>query len=85
MTQPDIIQTILKDSDYHLTLFTEDEINALCNKTAIKIVGDKYSEKDCIRVVDIILLSQNAAILTAVPPCTRHFKKPKTVLPNNGT
>ena len=29
MTQQDIIQTILKDSNYHLTLFTDAEINAL--------------------------------------------------------
>lgn len=26
MTQPDIIQTILKDSNYHLDLFDESEI-----------------------------------------------------------
>ncbi|MHA1355492.1 MAG: hypothetical protein ACTSR1_10000 [Candidatus Heimdallarchaeota archaeon] len=40
MTQPDIIQEILKDSNYHLSLFTEDEINALrgnilCNRGEI--------------------------------------------------
>ncbi|MCH9661920.1 MAG: N-6 DNA methylase [Bacteroidetes bacterium] len=29
MTQPDIIQTILKDSNYHLDLFTTEEIEAL--------------------------------------------------------
>ena len=29
MTQPDIIQTILKDSNYHLALFSTDEIDAL--------------------------------------------------------
>ena len=29
MTQPDIIQTILKDSNYHLDLFDESEIQAL--------------------------------------------------------
>ena len=36
MTQPDIIQTILKDTDYHLTLFTEDEINDLRDRIIIK-------------------------------------------------
>ncbi len=36
MTQPDIIQTILKDTDYHLTLFTEDEINKLRDRICIK-------------------------------------------------
>ncbi|MCP4091244.1 MAG: hypothetical protein GY746_15850 [Gammaproteobacteria bacterium] len=29
MTQPDIIQTILKDSNYHLALFSVSEIEAL--------------------------------------------------------
>ena len=29
MTQPDIIQTILKDSNYHLDLFTDTEVQAL--------------------------------------------------------
>ena len=36
MTQPNILQTILKDSDYKLTLFTEDEINALRDKIFVK-------------------------------------------------
>lgn len=29
MTQVGILQTILKDSNYHLSLLTEDEVNAL--------------------------------------------------------
>ena len=41
MAQPDIIQTILKDSDHHPTLFTEDEINALCDEVFIKTVRGK--------------------------------------------
>ena len=36
MTQEDIIQTILKDSNYHLSLFSDDEIAALNNKINIK-------------------------------------------------
>ena len=36
MTQPDIIQTVLKDSDYHLTFFAENEIDALRDKVFIK-------------------------------------------------
>ncbi|PKL52262.1 MAG: SAM-dependent methyltransferase [Nitrospira bacterium HGW-Nitrospira-1] len=36
MTQEDIIQTILKDSNYHLSLFSDDEIAALSNKINIK-------------------------------------------------
>ena len=36
MEQPDIIQTILKDSNYHLTLFTDDEIDVLREKVFTK-------------------------------------------------
>ncbi len=36
MTQPDIIQTILKDSSYHLSLFREDEIEDLCDGIIVK-------------------------------------------------
>lgn len=36
MTQGDIIQTILKDSNYHLSLFTNNEIEALRDKVFIK-------------------------------------------------
>ena len=32
MTQPDIIQTILKDSNYHLELFDKSEIQNLRQK-----------------------------------------------------
>ena len=41
MTQPDIIQTILKDSNYHLDLFTDDEIQELRKKIFIKPVRGK--------------------------------------------
>ena len=41
MTQPDIIQTILKDSNYDFTLFTEDEINGLRNRIVTKTVRGK--------------------------------------------
>lgn len=36
MTQGDIIQTTLKDSNYHLSLFSEEEITALRGKIIIK-------------------------------------------------
>ncbi|HBR21058.1 MAG TPA: SAM-dependent methyltransferase, partial [Nitrospiraceae bacterium] len=36
MTQEDIIQTILKDSNYHLSIFSEEEINTLSKKIVIK-------------------------------------------------
>ena len=41
MTQSDIIQTILKDSDYHLSLFKDDEIDSLRDRIFIKTVRDK--------------------------------------------
>ncbi|MFQ5687902.1 MAG: restriction endonuclease subunit R, partial [Candidatus Scalindua sp.] len=41
MTQPDLIQTILKDSNYHLALFTEDEIEALRSKVFTKTTRGK--------------------------------------------
>ena len=41
MTQPDIIQTILKDSNYHLDLFDESEIQALREEVLIQTVKGK--------------------------------------------
>ncbi len=41
MTQADIIQTILKDSDYHLDQFSEDEIEVLRKKVFQKKVRSK--------------------------------------------
>ena len=41
MTQPGIIQTILKDSDYHLALFTEGEIEALEQRVSWKTTRGK--------------------------------------------
>ncbi len=41
MTQSDIIQTILRDSNYHLTLFSTDEIEALLKKVFTKTIRGK--------------------------------------------
>ena len=41
MTQPDIIQTILKDSNYHLDLFDESEIQALREEIHINTIKGK--------------------------------------------
>ncbi|MCY3727919.1 MAG: N-6 DNA methylase [Nitrospira sp.] len=41
MTQPDIIQSILKDSNYHLDLFFPDEIASLQKRVSIKTTRDK--------------------------------------------
>jgi len=41
MTDPDILQTILKDSSFDLSLFSAEEINALRQKIFIKIARGK--------------------------------------------
>ena len=41
MTQPDIIQTILKDSNYHLDLFDKSEVQALRAEIIIQTVSGK--------------------------------------------
>ena len=41
MTQPDIIQSILKDSNYHLALFSEDEIASLRERVFTKTTRGK--------------------------------------------
>ena len=41
MTQPDIIQTILKDSNYHLDLFTNTEVQALREEILIQTAKGK--------------------------------------------
>ncbi len=41
MTQPDVIQTILKDSNYHLSLFREDEIEDLRGGIIVKTTKGK--------------------------------------------
>ncbi len=48
MTQPNIIQTILKDSNYHLALFSVDEIKALRKEVFIKTTrgSEKFSDDD---------------------------------------
>ena len=49
MTQADIIQTILKDSDYHLDQFTEDETEALEQRIFMKTVrGKETPHVNCI-------------------------------------
>ena len=49
MTQPDIIQSILKDSNYHLALFSEDEIASLRERIFIKTTrGKKTAFVTCV-------------------------------------
>jgi len=57
MTQPDIIQTILKDSNYHLALFSADEIEALRKEVFTKTTRGKETPyiKCIVREKDIQL------------------------------
>ena len=49
MTQPDIIQSILKDSNYHLALFSEDEIASLRERIFTKTTrGKKTAFVTCV-------------------------------------
>ncbi len=47
MTQTDNIQTILKDSNYHLTLFSEGEMESLRNKVFLKTI--RGNETPCVK------------------------------------
>ena len=57
MSEPDILQTILKDSNYNLSLFTKDELAALRKKIFLKDVRgqEKPYIKCLIRGRDILL------------------------------
>lgn len=44
----DIIQTVLKDSNYHLSLFSEDEINALCKRVTKSVRGKETPFVKCV-------------------------------------
>ncbi|MCI5130049.1 MAG: SAM-dependent methyltransferase [Candidatus Electrothrix sp. EH2] len=57
MTEPDILQTILKDSNYNLSLFTDDELAVLRKKIFLKTVRgqEKPYVKCLIRGRDILL------------------------------
>ncbi|WP_446010871.1 N-6 DNA methylase [Candidatus Electrothrix sp.] len=57
MSEPDILQTILKDSNYNLSLFTDDELAVLRKKIFLKTVRgqEKPYVKCLIRGRDILL------------------------------
>ena len=57
MNQPDILQTILKDSNYHLSLFRDEEIAALQKRVFTKTVRgkDSFFVKCIVRGKDIQL------------------------------
>ena len=82
MTQSDIIQTILKDSDYHLSLFKDDEINTLRDKIFIKTVrGKECPFANCIvRNRDIQLKPEEVVRQLYVARLIDEYGYPKTRL-----
>ena len=82
MTQSDIIQTILKDSDYHLSLFKDDEINTLRDKIFIKTVRDRETPfANCIvRNKDIQLKPEEVVRQLYAARLINQYGYPKTRL-----
>ena len=77
MTQPDSIQTILKDSNYHLDLFTDSEIQELREKIFIKPVRGKESPhiKCIMRNTDVQLKPEE--VVRQLYATQLEVKKPK--------
>ena len=82
MTQEDIIQTILKDSDYHLSLFKENEIDTLRDKIFIKPVrGKECPFVNCIvRNKDIQLKPEEVVRQLYAARLINEYGYPKTKL-----
>ena len=55
--QPDVLQTVLKDSNYNLSLFSDDEIDTLRKKVCTKLARGKQTHfvKCIIRDKDVQL------------------------------
>ncbi len=45
MTQMNMIQTVLKDSNYNLALFSEGEMESLCIKVFLKTIRSKETPR----------------------------------------
>ena len=82
MRQPDIIQTILKDSNYHLTLFTDDEINALRDKIIVKTIRGKETPFiDCIvRYKEVQLKPEEVVRQLYATKLINHYDYPEHLL-----
>ena len=79
MTQPDTIQTILKDSNYHLALFSKDEIDTLRNRVFKKITRGKEAPfvKCIVREKDIQLKPEEIVRQLYAAQLIRKYKYPK--------
>ena len=79
MTQTDNIQTILKDSNYHLALFSEDEIESLRNKVFPKTIRGKEAPfvKCIVRDKDIQLKPEEIVRQLYAERLIRNYRYPK--------
>ena len=79
MTQTDNIQTILKDSDYHLSLFSEGEIESLRNKVFFKTIRGKEAHfvKCIVRDKDIQLKPEEIVRQLYAERLIRNYRYPK--------
>ena len=80
MNKPhDIIQTIFRDSNYHLSLFPDDEINALREKVCTKLVRGKqtHSVKCIIRDKDVQLKPEEVVRQLYAAQLVKQYGYPK--------
>lgn len=77
MIQADIIQTILKDSNYKLSLFREDEIKSLQKKAFFKKNKDIPFIKCIVRGKDIQLKPEEVVRQLYAERLINHYKYPK--------
>ena len=79
MTQTDIVQTILKDSDYHLSLFSEGEIESLRNKVFLKTIRGKEAPfvKCIVRNKDIRLKPEEIVRQLYAKRLIKNYQYPK--------
>ena len=79
MTEADIIKTILKDSNYHLALFSEGEIESLRNKVFLKTIRGKEAPfvKCIVRDKDIQLKPEEIVRQLYAERLIRNYRYPK--------
>ena len=85
MTQPDIIQTIFKDSHYHLALFSDNEIQALKEQVFTKTIRGKETQfVNCIiRDKDIQLKPEEIVRQLYAARLIKQYGYSKNALPLN--
>ena len=82
MNQTDILQNILKDSNYRLSLFREEEIDALRERISTKVVRgrESYSVKCIVRDKDIQLKPEEVVRQLYAARLIRQYGYPKNRL-----